>query len=93
MLEWVLRDLLGRELRNCILTLQDLLEQMQEVRLFVVVVVRESFDRSYSRVAQDSRAAKQEDWAVVAVLVSSAEQEEGHSPEAEVSVASILEPV
>jgi len=40
-MEWVLRDLLVRESRNCILTLQDLLERMQEVRLAVVEVVQE----------------------------------------------------
>lgn len=65
-LEWVLRDLLGRELRNCRLSLQDLWEQMQEVRLFVaeivlVVVVRQSFDCSCSQAEQDSQVVQQED--------------------------------
>ena len=98
-LEGVLRDLLGRELRNCRLTLQDLLEQMQsEVRLFVaeivlVVVVRESFHCSCSQAEQDSQVVQQEDWTVVAVPVSSVEQEEEHSQEVEVSVEWLLEPV
>jgi len=65
-LEWVLRDLLGRELRNCRLSLQDLWEQMQEERLFVaeivlVVVVRQSFDCSCSQAEQDLQVVQQED--------------------------------